>query len=96
MGFGIKFNFWTQPLGYMRRGQGVRVDLEGSALDVYLTDDSGVSRLQSGDLDGFQRSSFGGHYTSSPILLGAPSSGQWNVVVIPLHGQVRIKVTLAA
>lgn len=96
MGFSIKFKFWTQPLGYMRRGQGVQVDLQGSASDVYLTDDSGVSRLQSGDLDGFQRSSYGGHYTRSPIVLAAPSPGRWNVVVIPLDGQVRVKVTLAA
>lgn len=88
MGFEIRF--LTSPLGYLQRGQGVRVDLQGTAADVYLTDDSGLSRLQRGDLDGFLRSSYGGHFTRSPAILGAPSSGRWNVVVIPIEGQVRV------
>ncbi len=83
-------NYLTKPVGHLQRGQGVRVDLQGAASDVYLTDDSGLSRLQRGDLDGFLRSSYGGHFTSSPVVLGVPSSGRWNVVVIPIDGQVRV------
>ncbi|MFZ0274920.1 MAG: DUF1883 domain-containing protein [Acidobacteriaceae bacterium] len=86
----FEINYLIKPVGYLQRGIGVRVDLQGAASDVYLTDDSGLSRLQRGDLDGFLRSSYGGHYTASPVVLGAPSTGRWNVVVIPIQGEVRL------
>lgn len=86
----FEIRWLTRPLGSLRRGEGVRVDLQGAASDVYLTDDSGLSRLQGGDLDGFLRSSFGGHFTRSPAVLGVPSMGRWNLVVIPINGEVRV------
>jgi hypothetical protein len=54
----------------------VRITLDSRA-NVRLMDDSNFSRFKQGG----QHHYYGGHAKESPVVLGPPHSGFWNVVV---------------
>ncbi len=80
--------FVQGPLGYLRSGTMVEVVLSGAASEVFLADDANVHKLKRGDVSGFR--GYGGPFDRSPVRLGVPSSGMWNVVVIPMGGTVTV------
>ena len=83
--------FLKSALGYQRAGSIVEVELEGTASDVFLVDDLNLRKLERGDPYTY----YGGHATSSPVRLDVPSSGSWNLVVIPA-GPVRVSANVIA
>ncbi len=84
----MRIEFVKSAVGYLRRGDGVRITLRGASAEVFLADDTNVWRLERGDLAGFR--GYGGTATRSPIMLGVPSAGRWNAVVIPINGRVEV------
>lgn len=78
-------NIYKSALGYLPAGSAVVVDLVGAASDVFLVDNVNLGKLERGESYTY----YGGHATKSPVRLGVPSSGTWNVVVIP-GGSVRV------
>jgi hypothetical protein len=84
-------NFLKFPLNHKDAGAGVEVTLNGVESDVFLVDDSNLASFERGG----RYTYFGGHYKSSPIVLGVPHSGNWTVVVVPLGGRVEAKVRAA-
>jgi Domain of unknown function (DUF1883) len=83
--------FLKSSLGYQRAGSIVLVKLDGTASDVFLVDDLNLRKLERGDSYTYH----GGHATSSPVRLHVPSSGSWNLVVIPA-GPVRVSANVIA
>jgi hypothetical protein len=81
-------DFVQAPLGYMRSGTVVEVVLSGAVSEVFLADDANVRKLERGDVSGFR--GYGEPFDRSPVRLGVPSSGMWNVVVIPMGGTVTV------
>lgn len=79
-------------LGLLRSGSLVQVSLRGVESDVFLADDSNVRKLEHGDVTGFR--GHGGLYDQSPVRLDVPSSGAWNIVVIPAGGRVEASVSV--
>lgn len=78
-------NIYKSALSYLPAGSAVIVELVGSASDVFLVDDANLRKLERGESYTY----YGGHATASPVRLAVPSSGTWNVVVIP-GGLVRV------
>ncbi len=66
----------------------VEVVLSGAASEVFLADDANVRKLERGDVGGFR--GYGGPFDRSPVRLRVPSSGMWNVIVIPVGGTVTV------
>jgi hypothetical protein len=71
----VDFNYWD--LGQQSEGAVVRVSLEGNAANVKLMDYSNYLWYQSGQRHNY----YGGHYTSSPVVLRVPNSGHWFVTI---------------
>jgi Domain of unknown function (DUF1883) len=80
--------FVKSQLGCLKSGTVVEVVLSGAASEVFLADDANLGKLERGDVSGFR--GYGGPFDQSPIRLGVPSSGTWNVVVIPIGGTVTV------
>ena len=80
--------FVKSQLGYLKTGTVVEVVLSGAASEVFLADNVNVRKLERGDVSGFR--GYGGPFDRSPVRLGVPSSGMWNVVVIPVGGIVAV------
>ncbi len=80
--------FLKSAFGYQRAESVVVVKWDGTATDVFLVDDLNLRKLERGDSYTY----YGGHATSSPVQLDVPSSGSWNLVVIPA-GPVRVSRT---
>jgi hypothetical protein len=58
-------------------GDAIEVALHGNAANVLLLDDSNYSDYQSGRPFHY----LGGYFKRSPVVLRAPISGRWHVVV---------------
>jgi len=80
--------FVKSRLDYLKSGTVVEVVLSGSASEVFLADDANLRKLEGGDVSGFR--GYGGAVDQSPVRLVVPSSGTWNVVVIPMGGIVTV------
>jgi hypothetical protein len=78
-------NTYKSAVGFLLAGSAVIVELVGAASDVFLVDDVNLRKLERGESYKY----YGGHATRSPVRLGVPSNGTWNVVVIP-GGSVRV------
>jgi hypothetical protein len=87
----VSVEFLKSALGYQLAGSVVVVKLDGTASDVFLVDDLNLRKLECGDSYTY----CGGHATSSPVQLDVPSSGSWNLVVIPA-GPVRVSANVIA
>ena len=61
----------------LNQGQAVEVVIEGVACNVMLLDPANYYWYQIGSAYTY----YGGHFTTSPVELEAPSSGTWNLVV---------------
>ena len=59
-------------------GDAIEVALNGNAANVLLLDDPNYQSYQSGHQFRYRA---GGYFSRSPVILQAPSSGQWHVVV---------------
>jgi hypothetical protein len=88
-GLGGFVNYLKSGLGYQRAGSVIVVELDGAASDVFLVDDLNLRKLERGDDFAY----YGGHATRSPVHLDVPSSGSWNVVVIP-SGRVSVSASV--
>lgn len=82
-------NFLKSVLGYQGAGSVVVVKLDGAASDVFLVDDLNLRKFERGD----DFTYYGDHATSSPVRLDVPSSGSWNIVVIP-GGRVTVSTSV--
>lgn len=71
----MNYNYYD--LGQLPGGATVRVNLEGDAPNVRLMDSSNYRLFTAGREHRF----YGGHVTSSPVLLQVPNAGHWYVVV---------------
>jgi Domain of unknown function (DUF1883) len=59
-------------------GDAVEVSLNGNAANVLLLDDANYRNYQSGKAFHYQ---VGGYFSRSPVVLQAPSSGNWHLIV---------------
>ena len=86
-------NYLKFPLHYQRTGATIEVQMTGVESDVLLLDAANLAAFERGR----QTTYYGGHYNASPVLLRVPSSGNWNVVVVPgPGGEVRASVWATA
>ncbi len=85
-------NFTHYSLGHLERGSVVVVNLQGSAANVRLMDNSNFSSFRAGR----QHHYHGGLAKQSPVRLQVPSSGTWHVTVDMqgLRGTVRSGVNV--
>jgi hypothetical protein len=65
------------PLGFQHAGKRVRVDLTGSEANVMLMDSLELAAYRRGGRFTY----YGGHTRMSPVVLGVPYAGDWNLVV---------------
>jgi hypothetical protein len=72
-------------------GDAIEVSLNGNAANILLLDDANYRNYQSG-----QRFSYraGGYFNRSPIVLCAPSPGDWHVVVDLGGGPGRVSASV--
>jgi hypothetical protein len=86
-------NYLKFPLNHQKTGAVVEVNLDGVESDVFLVDNSNLSKFERGSQFGY----VGGHYARSPVRLQVPSSNNWTAIVIPgVGGRVRASVRVIA
>lgn len=75
----------------LRSRDSVRVDLRGSASDVFLLSPGNFHKFKMGRRHEY----YGGHYKTSPVIINAPCSGTWHVIIAPPPGRsVRASVSV--
>lgn len=71
----MNFNYWD--LGQQPAGATVHVTLSGDAPNVRLMDRHNYRLFEAGREHRF----YGGHYKSSPVVLGVPNGDHWYLVI---------------
>ena len=74
----LKFAF-----NYRKSGTVVKVNMTGTASDVFLVDSTNLAMFERGGRFTY----YGGHYEITPALLQVPSVGVWTAVVVPPPGR---------